>query len=120
MRTTLPAVLLFALCGCWTSGQVRYRDHPELAKVTVASGDEKGLPEGQLGVVTARAEGYSSCDQLITEALTELLAEAHALGVTSVQQVKFRRRWYWSGRDPVCRKSLLGDKSVEARGVAVK
>jgi hypothetical protein len=99
---------------------LRYRDHPELAKVKVATGEENGLPEGQLGVVTAKAEGYSTCDQLIAEALTELLAEARSLGGSGVQQVKFRRRWYWSGHDPVCRRSLLGGESVEARGVAVK
>jgi hypothetical protein len=37
-----------------------------------------------------------------------------------VQQVKFRRRWYWSGREPVCRRSLLGSLSVEAKGIAIK
>jgi len=120
MRTVLLAAWSITLAGCWASGQVRYRDHPELAKVTLASGEEKGLPEGQLGVVTAREDGYSTCDELIARALSELLAEARALGGTGVQQVKFRRRWYWSGREPVCRRSLLGSKSVEAKGVAVK
>jgi hypothetical protein len=37
-----------------------------------------------------------------------------------VQQVKFRRRWHWSGREPVRCRSLLGSKSVEAKRVAVK
>lgn len=169
-RRLIVVASLFALSGCWASGQLRYRDHPELAKVKVATGEEKGLPEGELGVVTAKAEGYATCDQLIAEALTGLLAEARSLGGSGVQQVKFRRRWYWSGRDParcrerrqaggaagvpaetgtgeattipagstetlypgggdtglvspgmpVCRRSLLGSESVEARGVAVK
>ena len=119
-RRLIVVASLLALSGCWASGQLRYRDHPELAKVKVATGEEKGLPKGELGVVTAKAEGYSTCDQLIAEALSELLAEARSLGGSGVQQVKFRRRWYWSGRDPVCRRSLLGSKSVEARGVAVK
>src|SRR4029450_7615475 len=120
MRMALSIALSAALTGCWASGQVRYRDHSELAKVTLASGEEKGLPEGQLGVVTAHADGYSTCDELITRALSELLAEARALGGTGVQRGECGRRWHWSGREPVCRRSLLGSLSVEAKGIAVK
>jgi hypothetical protein len=70
----LLVVMSLSVGGCWAAGQLRYRDHPELAKLTLATGDEKGLPLGQLGAVTATADGYAPCDQLIAEALGELLA----------------------------------------------
>src|SRR5262245_53818715 len=53
VKQFLLVASLFALSGCCAFGQLRYRDHPELPKVKVATGEEKGLPEGELGVVTA-------------------------------------------------------------------
>jgi hypothetical protein len=70
VSTSLPGHGASSDRGCYVARslrllvirQLRYRDHPELAKVKVATGEENGLPEGQLGVVTAKAEGYSTCD----------------------------------------------------------
>ena len=35
------SVLLVTITGCWVGGDIRYRDHPELANVTLASGERK-------------------------------------------------------------------------------
>jgi hypothetical protein len=111
---------LVLLSGCWAGGHLRYRDEPALVNVRLATGAEKGEPEGQLGVVTADARGYASCDQLVTQVMRDLLAEARAVGGTRVEQVKFKRRWHWSGREALCHRNVLLRKSTRARGYAVR
>ena len=32
---------MLAVSGCWVGGEIRYRDHPELTKVTLATGERK-------------------------------------------------------------------------------
>ena len=124
MATRFSAVVLgcFVLAGCWAGGQVRYRDYPELAGVKLASGEKQHTPPEHLGVVSTHAAGYQSCDTLVTQAFRDLLAESRALGGTGVRDVNFRRRWHWSGREPMCRRQLLPPfrLAVEAQGLAVR
>ena len=119
---TLAAVLCFAVTGCWTGGQVRYRESPDLARVTLATGEKQPTAPENLGVVRTRAAGYQSCDSLVTQSLHDLLEESHALGGAGVRDVKFRQRWHWSGREPICRRQFLPPFRlvVEAQGLAVK
>ena len=122
MRLILLASLTL-VAGCWAGGQIRYREHPELANVKLATGKDKLEPPDQLGVIQARRSGYRSCDGLVSDALHDLLAEARALGGSGVREVKFRQRWHWSGKAPLCRRHLLLlplMKSVQVQGVAVK
>lgn len=116
------AVWCVALAGCWSAGQVRYRDHPELANVKLATGEKAAASPDQVGVVRTTVKGHESCDDLVTKALSELLAESRALGGTGVREVKFRQRWHWSGRETLCRRQALPPYRlvVEAQGVAVK
>jgi hypothetical protein len=51
-----------------------------------------------------------------------MLADARALGGTAVREVKFRNRWAWSGREPLCNWGLFPPFALhtEAQGMAVK
>lgn len=122
MRSSALLVVTLAVSGCFASGQIRYRDYPELAGVKLASGGKQPVAPEHLGVVSTRAAGYQSCDSLVTDAFRDLLAESRALGGSGVRDVKFRRRWHWSGREPMCKRQILPPfrLAVEAQGLAVK
>ena len=73
----LPTIACLVLvAGCWAGGQIRYREHPELANVKLATGKGKWEPPEHLGVIQASRSGYRGCDDLVNEALGDLLAEA--------------------------------------------
>src|SRR5262249_35104972 len=145
----LPSVAMWAVllttAGCWVGGEIRYRDHPELANVTLASGERKivggaretsgagvnmhvgetpndWVPQTEVGPVRGTRSGYRSCDALVADVLRDLLADAHALGGTAVREVKFRNRWAWSGRQPLCNWGFFPPFALhtEAQGMAVK
>src|SRR5262245_36039779 len=82
IRLSLASLLL--LSGCWAGGHIRYRDTPDLANVTLATGARKTVggvesssgekttfhvgqtahqwtPQTELGPVHATRSGYSSC-----------------------------------------------------------
>jgi hypothetical protein len=123
MRTSLLLASLVLVAGCWAGAQIRYRDHPELVNVKLATGNQKWEPPHELGVVQAYRSGYRSCDALVADAFRDLLAESHALGGSGVEEVKFRQRWHWSGKAPLCRRHVLVFpfmKSVRVQGVAVR
>lgn len=123
MRPAAVVLVSVLLTSCWVGGQLRYRDDPELTHVTLARGGREDAPlPNALGVVRTRVSGYQSCDALTTQALRELLAEARALGGTGVAQVKFRRRWHWSGREPICKRQLVPPLrlTVEVQGLAIR
>ena len=137
------AALIGLLVGCsgWEIGQIRYRDNPDLALVTLATGEAKVVgrrtrdgsredvqaaqgpnlwtPWTEVGPVHVRISEKASCDELVTRVLRDLLAEARAIGGTRVQEVKFRHRWHWSGREPVC-MWRFSTRTVEAEGMAVR
>jgi hypothetical protein len=67
------AVASLVVAGCWSAGQVRYRNHPELASVKLATGEKQPATPDQLGVVRTRIASHDDCDALVTQALSEPL-----------------------------------------------
>jgi hypothetical protein len=123
VRWMVVVVASLVVTGCWSAGQVRFRDNPDLTSVKLATGDKQALAGvDQLGVVRTAVRAHGSCDDLVTQAMRELLAESRALGGSGVRDVKFRQRWHWSGRETLCRRQALPPYRlvVEAQGVAVK
>ena len=127
MKTArLAAVLLgLGLSGCfYAHADVRYREHPELANVRLASGkrQRQAPTPPNLGMVQVNEAGWTSCDNVVNRALTDLLADARAMGGTGVVETRFLGRFTWIDR-PVCRItpfSLWLRKSVAVQGLAVK
>jgi hypothetical protein len=95
------SAILITITGCWVGGDIRYRDHPELANVTLASGERKvvggardtsaagvhvhvgetpndWVPQTEIGPVHGTRGGYRSCDELVADVLRDLLADAQA------------------------------------------
>jgi uncharacterized protein YbjQ (UPF0145 family) len=72
-------------------------------------------------MVQGSAWGVGSCDGVAARALSDLLAQAHALGGNGVEDVKFRARWHWTGH-ALCKRFLPllpGAYSVDVQGLAV-
>jgi hypothetical protein len=134
-----------AVAGCWVGGELRYREHPELTNVTLATGERKIVgavhasdggavamrvgeaandwsPQTEIGPVHATRNGYGNCDGLVADVLADLLAESRALGGVAVREVKFRNRWAWSGKEPLCSWGWFPpfELHTEAQGMAVK
>ena len=111
------AVLALAALGvgCYSTGRVRFAEHPELAGIRLAAKGATGSYE-QVAFVHTKVRGFRGCSGLVLDALRELAAEAEALGATEVRDVEFRGRWRWMGR-MVCRGSPIG-RSTEVRGWA--
>ena len=72
-------------------------------------------------MVEAGASGFGTCRTVATQALRNLLAEARAHGGKTVEDVKFRAQWHWTGH-ALCRRFfplLPGVYSTHVQGVAV-
>jgi len=114
------ALLALTLAGCFARTHIPYSQHPELAAVRLATGRPQVVPEN-LGLVEASASGFGMCSTIAARALSNLLSEARAHGGTTVEDVKFRARWHWTGH-ALCRRFLPllpGVYSAEVQGVAV-
>ena len=113
------SLAVIMLAGCrYSAGSLSYAANPELKPVTLYKGAPSDVGR-DVGPVETYMRGRSSCTDLGTAAVRELLAEAQAMGATGVKDVRFRARYHWTGR-VVCRGSFLGmaGRSVQVRGIA--
>ena len=107
-------------CG-YTVANIHHREHPELSHARLATGRRSEDVPNNLGALQTSAGGWDSCDDLVKAVLLELVDEARAVGGTDVVDIRFKGRFTWIPQ-PVCRWNLLllGRKSVEVRGVAIR
>jgi hypothetical protein len=116
--------LALTIGGCvYSTADPHYRDHPELVNIRLATGrrDRHAEPPPNLGMVSGRAVSWNSCDEAVTHALSDMLADARALGGTGVTDVRFRGRYTWVAF-PACRRipfTLWMRCTTEAQGLAV-
>ncbi|MDH3686467.1 MAG: hypothetical protein OEP95_09580 [Myxococcales bacterium] len=118
MTRPLAALAAIALgFGCYSTGRVRFADHPELAGIRLASTADADAYE-EISLVHSKVRGFRGCSELVVEALQNLASDSEALGGEVVRDVKFRGRWHWMGRT-VCRTTPIG-VSAEVRGFAAR
>jgi hypothetical protein len=110
---TMAVAILVAGCG-YSRGSIDYNANPELRNVRLYTGNPDPLGE-DLPTVEVFAEGKKDCSAVASEALSNLLEQADALGGEGVKDVKFRGRWHWMER-VVCRNGMSA-KSVQVRGI---
>ncbi len=125
VRDALVFVALAAASGCiYSTADVRYREHPELADVHLATGPRSrhAQPPPNLGAVRGSAASWKDCNDAVTHAMRDMLDDARALGGTTVVDTRFRGRYAWVAF-PACRRTpftLWMRSTTEAQGLAVK
>lgn len=122
MRTILAlSFLCFATaCAGYRVATTNFRSHPELRNVRLYSGEPDARGE-ELAQVSAEYSGRGSCQDATSRVMTDLLAEARALGGNAVKDVRFKGRYNWQGR-LACKGGGSQTSSVfaQAIGTAVR